>query len=143
MTKYTIVKNGVVDNVIEADENYILANHDDDVVILGNAPTGYLFVDGHLISPDKIPVDVNTIVATTGFANQGVTILTKREFMQRFTQSERIAIRNSADDIVIDIYDDLKVATSVDLTLVDLANGLAYLVSVGLLTPERPAQLMA
>ena len=31
--------------------------------------------------------------------------ITKRAFMKRFLQSERIAIRNSTDDIVIDIYD--------------------------------------
>jgi hypothetical protein len=63
--------------------------------------------------------------------------ITKRAFMQRFTQAERIAIRKSVDDIVIDIHEDLKMASIVDLDLQDTINGVAYLGSIGLLTTSQ------
>jgi hypothetical protein len=64
MARYTIVKNGVVDNVIEADEVYIQDNHSEDTVILGEYPIGYLFTDGHFVSPVSIPVDTNDVINT-------------------------------------------------------------------------------
>jgi len=63
--------------------------------------------------------------------------------MQRFDQTERIAIRKSTDDIVIDIYEDLKMASSVDLDLQDTINAVAYLDSKSLLTVKTPAELLA
>ena len=69
--------------------------------------------------------------------------ITKRAFMQRFTQAERIAIRASTDDIVIDIHEDLKATNSVELDLADTVNALAYLVSVAILTSDRPAEILA
>ena len=37
-----------------------------------------------------------------------IRIITVRAFMKRFTQAERIAMRTSTDDIVIDLMSDLK-----------------------------------
>ena len=62
--------------------------------------------------------------------------------MRRFTQSERIAIRNSSDDIVIDIHEDLKSAINVSLDLQDTIDSLAYLVSVSILTSGRPTEIL-
>ncbi|MGV2871581.1 hypothetical protein [Colwellia sp. E150_009] len=62
MAQYTIVKNGVVDNVIEATEEYIIENHNNDIAILGSVPIGYLFKDDHFIPPETLPIDVNDIV---------------------------------------------------------------------------------
>lgn len=59
--------------------------------------------------------------------------ITKRAFLQRLTQPERTAIRKSLDDIVIDIYEDLKLAEFVDLDLKDTIDGLGYMASIGLL----------
>ena len=69
--------------------------------------------------------------------------ITKRAFMRRFTQAERIAIRASSDDIVIDIHEDLKATNNVDLDLEDTANALAYLVSAAILTSDRPDEILA
>ena len=69
--------------------------------------------------------------------------ITKRAFMRRFTQAERIAIRASGDDIVIDIHEDLKATSNVDLDLADTANALAYLVSAAVLTSDRPDEILA
>lgn len=69
--------------------------------------------------------------------------ITKRAFMQRFTQSERVAIRKSTDDIVEDIHEDLKATNNVDLDLTDTQNALGYLVSVAILAPQRVAEILA
>jgi len=69
--------------------------------------------------------------------------ITKRAFMRRFTQAERIAIRVSSDDIVIDIHEDLKSANIVELDLQDTVVALDYLVSVGLITSDRPLVILA
>ena len=68
--------------------------------------------------------------------------ITKRAFMQRFDQAERIAIRKSINDIVIDIHEDLKMASIVDLDLQDTIDGVAYLSSIGLLTVTSQADLL-
>ncbi len=68
--------------------------------------------------------------------------ITKRAFMRRFTQAERIAIRASVDDIVIDIHEDLKATNNVDLDLADTANALSYLVSAAILTSDRPDEIL-
>jgi len=68
--------------------------------------------------------------------------ITKRAFMKRFTQAERIAIRASTDPIVVDIYEDLKLATFVDLDDVDVVNAIDYLVSIGLLESTRKSKML-
>jgi hypothetical protein len=75
-------------------------------------------------------------------AVKAIRKITKRSFMQRFDQAERIAIRKSTDDIVIDIHEDLKMASNVDLDLVDTVSAVAYLDSVGLLTATSQADLL-
>mgnify|MGYP003667154626 CR=1 FL=1 len=76
--------------------------------------------------------------------NKGLKIrtITKRSFMRRFDQTERIAIRNSTDDIVIDIYEDLKIASNVNLDLQDTIDALNYLDSQGLLTVSTIEELL-
>lgn len=67
-------------------------------------------------------------------ADKPIRLITKRSFMRRFDIAERIAIRNSTDDIVIDIYEDLKIASNVNLDLQDTIDALNYLDLQGLLT---------
>ena len=68
--------------------------------------------------------------------------ITKRSFMQRFTQPERTAVRNSPDDIVIDVYEDLSFASNVDLDLEDIENALLYFVALGILVEARVAEIL-
>ena len=84
------------------------------------------------------------VLGTTEQDEQDYTILkiTKRSFMQRFTQAERIAVRNSVDDIVIDIHEDLKMASNVDLSLAKVKASLEYLVYIEILEPERVAEML-
>tara|TARA_R110000803_G_scaffold145136_2_gene210994 strand:- start:552 stop:875 length:324 start_codon:yes stop_codon:yes gene_type:complete len=68
--------------------------------------------------------------------------LTRRAFMQRFTQPERTLIRRSTDDIVIDIYEDLQSVNNVDLSLQDTINAIAYLTSVNILLAGRGNEIL-
>ena len=68
--------------------------------------------------------------------------ITKRAFMQRFTQPERTLIRKSVDDIVIDIYEDVQSVNNVDLDMTDTVNALAYLESIAILTVGRSAEIL-
>lgn len=68
--------------------------------------------------------------------------ISRLEFMQRFTQPERTAIRKSDNDIVIDFYDLTKRATEIDLTASDVVDGLAYLESIGVLKAGRVAEIL-
>ncbi len=70
------------------------------------------------------------------------TKLSKRAFMQRFTQPERTAIRTSTDDIVIDIYEDLQAINNVELTMQDTINAIAYLTGIGILAAGRDTEIL-
>ena len=70
------------------------------------------------------------------------TKLSKRAFMQRFTQPERTLIRKSTDDIVIDIYEDLQAVNNVELTMQDTINAIAYLTDVGILAAGRGTEIL-
>lgn len=127
MTQYTIVKNGVVDNVIESTEEYILENHDGDVVVMGDYPVGYVFDNGEFKSHHKITVDTNDIVPTSGYTNPAVTIITVAAMRARLTVSEREAIRNTTDIFVRDIWDDLLSRSYIDLNDTLTVQGIAYI----------------
>ena len=70
------------------------------------------------------------------------TKLSKRAFMQRFTQPERTLIRKSTDDIVIDIYEDLQSVNNVDLALQDTIKALTHLTTVGILIDGRSDEIL-
>lgn len=67
-----------------------------------------------------------------------------REFLDRFTDAELVAIATAArTDAVLDvIFRKLSAATEVHSDSAELAAGLDYLVELALLTPERRAALL-
>lgn len=69
--------------------------------------------------------------------------LTPYEFLSRFTMPERIDIRGSADPVVVDIMSMLDHAKDINPNHPDTVSGLGYLVSVGLLTTARAAEIGA
>ena len=76
--------------------------------------------------------------------NQRQTIKTT-DFMLLFTSQERIAIRASTNPVAVDflrIIDDPRLLV-VDLNNPAVSGGLAYFVSIGLLTADRPAKILA
>lgn len=69
--------------------------------------------------------------------------LTKLNFLNRFTITERLAIRASTDPIVNDIMKLLEVAEYVDTTDTNTINGVGYLSAVGLLASNRVPEVLA
>jgi len=69
----------------------------------------------------------------------------KSVYIQRFTMQERIAIKaaRALDPIVDDALYVLESAENIYLDHIDIINGLAYLVSLELLAPERVAEVLA
>lgn len=70
------------------------------------------------------------------------TIITRLAFLQRLTAQERIAIRASTDTTVSDWVHILDATAVVDLAHQTTKDGINYLVSVGLLTSARGAQVL-
>jgi len=71
-----------------------------------------------------------------------IRVITKRAFMHRLFLVERVAIRKSTDDIIIDIHEDLKLSSSVDLDLKDVKEALLIFVDAGILVASRIAVLL-
>lgn len=69
-------------------------------------------------------------------------VISRRSFMRRFTQAERIAMRKSTDDIIIDVHEDLKMASSVELQLPAVSDAISYMVYVGILDNTRYAEIL-
>lgn len=68
--------------------------------------------------------------------------LTTRAFMQRLTAAQRIVIRKSLDDYVIDFHEDLKMASFVDLDSSDVAAAISHLKSQGLIDEATATALL-
>lgn len=69
--------------------------------------------------------------------------ITPFTFLRRFTAPERVAIRASANPYVVDFMDLLNKATEVLQSDPDVQGGMAYLVSLGLLSQARADEILA
>jgi len=69
-------------------------------------------------------------------------VLTKREFLNKFSIQERAAIRSSQDPIVIDVMNMLEVSEYIDLDNQDTVNSVGYLAMVGLLEQHRVQEVL-
>jgi len=92
------------------------------------------------IDPQIAPVDGDWIIETLESGSilkyeyhpvvqyvSPIRLITVRAFMNRLELTERVALRASEDAIVVDMQEDLKLASYVDLDDAGLAFGLAYL----------------
>jgi hypothetical protein len=73
------------------------------------------------------------------------TAMTRGGFRNRFTFSEKVAIKaaEASDPMLQVLADDQAQATFIDLADPDTAAGLDLLIYKGLLAPERKAQILA
>lgn len=92
----------------------------------------YLSFDGNC--PDLSKSKWNS--ETLQFDTQS-SVLSKREFLARFSLEERTAIRASNDSIVKDLMFLLDAAEFIDVTDTSLQQGIYYLSMIGLITSER------
>ena len=72
-----------------------------------------------------------------------VTVVSRLDFLRRFTRAERIALRaaETTDPVVADFLLMLTLAEDVDLTSPDVTEGLAYLEANAFVTAERGAAI--
>lgn len=68
--------------------------------------------------------------------------LSRYEFLSLYTPQERIAIRSSADPVVIDIQAMLDIALEVDLDNTVTQQSVGYLAMTGLIQPARAAEIL-
>lgn len=71
-------------------------------------------------------------------------ILTRLQFLEKFTIQERIAIREAAktNPIVFDILELLNLATDIDLDNPTCIQSIQYFYSVGLLSSQRVTEIL-
>jgi hypothetical protein len=74
---------------------------------------------------------------------QPVRVITHLKFLERFTQAERTAIRQSTDPVVDDFMFMMEKAQNIDLDYPDTVQGMNYLEAQGLIAPGRAAEVLA
>jgi hypothetical protein len=99
---------------------------------------GSVAVDAHTqrVDPRQTPP------ALTAYTPPASPVMTRVEFLQRFTADERIAIRSSADATVQDFLFVLAHAEEMDLTSALTTQSVTYLVSENLLTQARATAIL-
>ena len=123
MNNLAVIKNLIVTNIIVANDPADFP----DYVDVTSIPCGIGWTDN----------EDGTFSAPAAIVNPASRIISTRAFMQRLSQAERIALRGSADDIVIDMMEDLRMASYVDLDVAMLAVGLGYIESLGLIATSQ------
>jgi hypothetical protein len=123
--RYAIEKNGVALNVILA-ESQSIADH----IASLDVATARLLADGETVAV-PMPEPIREVQ------------LTKLQFLRRFSQAERIAIRDSMNPIIVDFLKMLDLAQDVRLDDPDTIAGVGYLESLELIAAGRAAEILA
>lgn len=105
-----------------------------------NIPDGYTFEE-RLETEYPCSLD-NWNNVSRKFEKRTINTLTRYQFLERFTGSERIEIRSSNDYIVKDFMEMLSISQEVQLDNPLVQQGLYYLVSIGKLAENRPAEIL-
>lgn len=130
MTRIALIKNGVVDNVIESDLEFASTLPDYDTVIASEvAGPGWLYTDGTLVSND---------VEVIGTASPSTPL----SFLRRFTLAERIDIQQSEDPIVKDAMLMFNVAQDVQLDDPDTVAFVHYIANMGIISQARADEIL-
>ena len=79
----------------------------------------------------------------TADAEPAITTVSAYEFLNRFTQEERIAIRNSTDAYVQDFISLVQAAQIVDFSNEKTLEGMVYLVTLGWITEARKTEILS
>lgn len=128
MQRYAQLSGGVVHLVIESETDPDGTNGA--WVACGNAGPGWLYDGATFAAPAPLPVE---------------NVISKVQYLKRFTQAERIAIREAAKTsaVVNDYVQLLDAASDVDLADPDTVAGVQQLESAGLLAAGRAVEVLA
>lgn len=137
MSRIALIKDGVVDNVIEAELEWaqgVFCDSHDEVRECESAGPGWLLEDGELVPPPRPdPQDPG---------DSGDMPMTQPSFMLRFTLAERIAAKSSGDSIIIDGMAMFEIAEDARVDDPDTVAVVNYLASVGIIAPSRVAEIL-
>lgn len=127
MAYYVLVKDGVL-------QGLMLTN-----------PYGIVPGDWTVSEMDGAMPDLNTHTwdSENGEFIRRDNVMSKLEFLSRFTLQERTLARSSADPIINDILKMLDLAEIVDLNYPPTIQGVHYMSMIGLLTPERVQEVLS
>jgi len=128
MERYAQISGGVVHLVIESETDPDGINGE--WIACGDASPGWLY-DGSTFAPPA-PVVLPKIIS-------------KVQYLKRFTQAERVAVREAAkvSPIVDDYIRLMDAASDIDLADPDTVDGVNALEAAGLLAAGRSAEVLA
>ncbi len=133
--RIALIRNGIVENVIEADMDFAqtlgfdAAVEDTDTAV----GIGWGYMNGAFVAPPAPPVETPA----------PVTNMSRLDFLKRFTSDERIAIRASTDPVILDAQEMLGLAEFIDVSDPYTVQYVNYLASNGFITQDRVAQILA
>lgn len=136
--RYALISGGRVTNVVMIDPDdqdqieRIMESCDAMVPTDASGPGwGWTPGGGFTAPPESVPL------------NPADVVLSRADFLRRFTLMERIAIRSAraADPVIDDLLAMLESTDTVRLAHQDILSGLAHLQQHGYLTPERAAEI--
>lgn len=131
MTLYATITNGRVSS-IDSFDTEIRGEYFVDLTGLSRLPEiGTSYVDGEFVFPRDPMFDIKKRKITIG------------AFRRRLTLTEKVALTLSTDPVVTVLMEDLATSSFVDLDFTALKDGINYLVSIDILTPERVTALLA
>ena len=137
MSKFAKVVNDTVIEVLDTLEGRIHpALHGEYVQVPDAVEPGFVKTGRKFEAPANVPAVAPPPPAP-------VTVVSRLDFLRRFTRAERIALRaaEAADPVVADFLLMLTLAEDVDLTSPDVTEGLAYLEANSFVTAERGAAI--
>jgi hypothetical protein len=137
MSKFAKVVNDTVIEVLDALEGRIHpALHGEYLQVPDAVEPGFIKTGRKFEAPANVPAVVPPPSAP-------VTVISRLNFLRRFTRAERIALRaaETTDPVVADFLLMLTLAEDVDLTSPDVTEGLVYLEANGFVTAERGAAI--
>jgi hypothetical protein len=101
--------------------------------------------DGDPLAFDEYPETEFTqaaLAATPAARFDGRRSLDRFEFLLMFTVTERIAIRESQDPVVLDLLEMMRAGDGINLDLDFTKDAIQYLASINLIAPSRVEEIL-
>lgn len=124
---------------------YVLTRNGSLFAVCLDSPYGYTLPDLNVHEMDGPIPDLNSYVwdADNDQFVLSTGVLTKLQFMNRFTTAERITVRSSTYPVVVDIMKMLDVAEYINTKDPLTVQAIGYLGAVGLLSASRVSEILA
>ncbi len=126
---------------------YVMTRNDQMLGILFSNPYGESFEGISFHEMDGLIPDLNAYEwdaeSETLKRAEGKKVLTKLQFLDKFTMQERIAITSSPDPVIVDIMRMFDIADYINMADPKTVQAIQYFLHANLITPERYAEIIA